>query len=153
MTMSQHPVPVSDADAERWLDVALSANSPIKLSPDVQRYVPRQCHCFQEAELARRGGVAGDRVTDADRGPVKSTSIPAMMVPVRIRNLHEGRWDHRQCAPTFENARFLSARAASGNRSLSGGDLITLTLRVAAASAAVVNGVIGHCRPSKTRKA
>ncbi len=41
-----------------------------------------------------------------------------------------------------QNARFRSSWEP-------GGDLITLTVRVAAA--AVVNGVIGHCRPSQIK--
>jgi hypothetical protein len=61
---------------------------------------------------------------------------------VRIRNPHEDAEIMRQ------NARFPPSRAASG--SLSGGEPITLTVRVAAAS--VVNGAIGHCRPSQINK-
>ena len=42
-----------------------------------------------------------------------------------------------------QNARFRSSWEP-------GGDLITLTVRVAGAT--VVNGVIGHCRPSQINK-
>jgi hypothetical protein len=46
-----------------------------------------------------------------------------------------------------QNARFRSSREP-------GGDLITLTVRVVTlvAGATVVNGVIGHCRPSQINK-
>ena len=57
---------------------------------------------------------------------------------VRIRKLHDGRWDHApKCTIPLE----LGAWRPSG------GDLIALV----AAAAAVVNGVIGHCRPSKIK--
>ncbi len=55
---------------------------------------------------------------------------------VRIRNLHEGRAEIMR-----QNARFRSSWAREP-----GGDLITLTVRVAGAT--VVSAVIGHCRPS-----
>ncbi len=57
---------------------------------------------------------------------------------VRIRKLHDGRWDHApKCTIPLELS-----------ESVSGGDLVTL---VTVAAAAVVNGVIGHCRPSKIK--
>ena len=71
----------------------------------------------------------------------RSTSIPAMKVRSDrvLRSLS-----------TLSLASETSARAGS----LSGGDLITLSLSLSArvAGATVVNGVIGHCRPSQINK-
>jgi hypothetical protein len=60
-----HPVSVSDADAERWLDVA---------APQVAN--------------RRRDSDSPNFQTPID---VRSESIPAMIMMVRIRILHEGR--------------------------------------------------------------
>ena len=62
---------------------------------------------------------------------------------VRIRNLHAV----KDAEIMRQNARFRSESSWEP-----GGDLITLTVRVAGATVLVVNGVIGHCRPSQINK-